>query len=76
MCFNRCVMWRSSSAKKEQSVNLKLTEESKFGKKARLNLTDLLQRRQTEKKEDKKIILLITLGIIVLILTVLAIISL
>jgi len=69
-------MWRSSSAKKEQSVNLKLTEESKFGKKARLNLTDLLQRRQTEKKEDKKIILLITLGIIVLILTVLAIISL
>ena len=46
------------------------------GKKARLNLTDLLQRRQTEKKQDKKIILLITLGIIVLTLTVLAIISL
>jgi len=46
------------------------------GKKARLNLTDLLQRHQTEKKQDKKIILLITLGIIVLTLTVLAIISL
>ena len=69
-------MWRYSSEKKEQSVGLKSTEAGKLEKKARLNLTDLLQRRRTEKKQDKKITLLIVLGIIVLILTVLAIISL
>ena len=69
-------MGRYDSEKIEQSINLEADENSKFQKKGRLNLVDLLRRREIEQKKDKKINLLIILGVFVLALVVAAIISL
>ena len=75
MCFNTCVMGNYSE-KIKQFISIKSTEAIKFKKKVRVNLTDLLQRRDQEQKQDRKITLLITSGITILVLTVLAIINL
>jgi len=66
----------SYSEKIKQFVNIKSTQAIKLKKKVRVNLTDLLQRRDQEQKQDRKITLLITLGITIVVLTVLAIINL
>ena len=68
-------MGRYNSEKIEQSLNLEAVENSKPQKKARLNLVDLLRRREVEQKKDKKTNLIIILAVLALALVAAAIIS-
>ena len=75
MCLNSLIMGRYNSEKIEQSLNLEAVENSKPQKKARLNLVDLLRRREVEQKKDKKTNLIIILAVLALALVAAAIIS-